>query len=210
MRFLSGIRANISVDTNDFKNCELLLEGKFHFAGMSIIKILDREFEPFLRSGVIEKRVTELARQLSSDYKDAEPLFVCVLNGSFIFSADLLRKISIPCQVAFIKVSSYQGTQSTGSITSTMGLTDSLRERHVVILEDIVDTGLTVDHLLKEFEKQKAASIKVCSLLLKPKALKIPFRPEYTGFEVDNRFLVGYGLDYDGYGRNLDGIYCER
>jgi hypoxanthine phosphoribosyltransferase len=134
-------------------------------------------------------------------------MFICVLNGSFIFAADLFRKISIEAEISFIKVSSYSGTQSTGVIKSILGINESLAGRMVVVVEDIVDTGDTAVHLLDELKKQNPEKIFFASLLLKPLALRQEIKIDYLGFEVPNDFLIGYGLDYDGLGRNLEDIY---
>ena len=175
---------------------------------MHKIQVADREFGIFLENESINKRISLISIQIDVDYEDRCPLFIGVLNGSFVFMADLLKEVSISCEVAFIKVSSYEGTESTGTIRETFGLPEDLHNRDIIIVEDIVDTGFTLEHILAQVHAQQPASVKVCSLLLKPASLKkeIP-ELEYVGFEIPNEFVVGYGLDYNGLGRNLKDIY---
>jgi len=178
---------------------------------MNTIQIADKEFELFLENDNICKRIRLIGIQLNVDYEDRCPYFIGVLNGSFLFMADLLKEVSVSCEVGFIKVASYDGTASTGKIKQAFGLPEHLHERDVIIVEDIVDTGFTLDYIIAEIKKQGPSSIKVCSLLLKPKALKAPIDElEYVGFEIENDFVVGYGLDYDGLGRNLKDIYRAK
>lgn len=178
---------------------------------MHKIQINDRAFEILLENDNISKRTRLIGIQINVDYENRCPIFIGVLNGSFLFMADLLREIEIPCEIGFIKVSSYEGTESSGKIKETFGLPEHLNNRDVIIVEDIVDSGLTLDHVLKEVRKQTPASVKVCTLLFKPAALKVPIEElEYVGFEIANEFVVGYGLDYDGLGRNLKDIYREK
>ncbi|MDP1725999.1 MAG: hypoxanthine phosphoribosyltransferase [Bacteroidota bacterium] len=177
---------------------------------MGIINILDRRFSVLLDDQTIVARVKQLADELNDDLHDENPVFIAVLNGSFMFAADLLKYIHFPCQIQFIKVSSYTGIQSSGSVQSVIGLNQSISGRNIIILEDIIDSGITIDYLINELVQQKPASIKICTLLLKPKALKVALNPDYVGFEVENNFLVGYGLDYNGYGRNFKNIYVEE
>jgi hypoxanthine phosphoribosyltransferase len=174
---------------------------------MECITIRDKTFGISISSEEIQKRVTELAKQISSDLKDQKPLFVCVLNGSFIFAADLFRKISIEAEITFIKVSSYSGMASSGVVKNVIGINVSIEGRTIIIVEDIVDTGDTAIHLIDELKNMKPGRILFASLLLKPKALRQKIHIDYIGFEVPNDFLVGYGLDYDGLGRNLEDIY---
>ena len=144
---------------------------------------------------------------MKADLKDAQPIFISILKGSLFFTSDLLKKIDMDCEISFMRVSSYAGTQSTGQINNLIGLSEDIKGRTVVLLEDIVDTGHTVVYLLDELKKSAPAKILVASLLLKPQALKHDLKIDYVGFEVPNDFLVGYGLDYDGLGRNLNDIY---
>lgn len=175
---------------------------------MNQIQIGDKDFEILLENDNIAKRTRLIAIQLDVDYEHKCPIFIGVLNGSFLFMADLLKEVNMSCEVAFIRVSSYEGTSSTGQLKQHFGLPEDLHNRDVVLVEDIVDTGTTLDYIIKEVYKQSPASLKVCSLLLKPKALKAPINElAYIGFEIANEFVVGYGLDYDGLGRNLKDIY---
>lgn len=175
------------------------------------IQIQDTEFELFLENDQICKKIRLMAIQLDLDYESRCPVFIGVLNGSFIFMADLLKEINTVCEVGFIRVSSYAGTSSTGSVKEIFGLPDDLRNRDVILVEDIVDSGTTLEHILQEVRKQNPASLAVCSLLLKPAALKSKIDAlEYVGFEIPNEFVVGYGLDYNGLGRNLKDIYKAK
>ncbi|RYE54640.1 MAG: hypoxanthine phosphoribosyltransferase [Sphingobacteriales bacterium] len=178
---------------------------------MNKIQIEDREFEILIENDNICKRTRLIGIQINLDYENRCPVFIGVLNGSFIFMGDLLKEITISCEVAFIKVASYSGTESNGIVKEIFGLPEDLHNRDIIIVEDIVDTGLTLRHILKQINKQKPASVKVCSLLLKPAALKEPMEElEYIGFELANDFVVGYGLDYNGLGRNLNDIYRNK
>jgi hypoxanthine phosphoribosyltransferase len=178
---------------------------------MNKIQIADREFEILLENDNIAKRTRLIGIQLNVDYENRCPVFIGVLNGSFLFMADLLKEINLSCEVGFIKVSSYSGTESTGNIKETIGLPTDLHNRDIILVEDIVDTGFTLSHILKEVHAQNPASVKVCTLLLKPAALKTNIDElEYVGFEISNEFVVGYGLDYDGLGRNLKDIYRAK
>ncbi|MCX6292064.1 MAG: hypoxanthine phosphoribosyltransferase [Bacteroidetes bacterium] len=174
---------------------------------MKQVTIKDKTFSISISSDQIQKRIAEIAVQITKDLKDRNPIFISVLKGAFLFSADLLKKVDMDCEISFMRVSSYSGTQSTGNIKSLIGLSEDITGRTVVLLEDIVDTGETVVYLLNELKKNNPAEIKIASLLLKPKALKHDLKIDYVGFEVPNDFLVGYGLDYDGLGRNLEDIY---
>lgn len=174
---------------------------------MQKITLKDKTFSINIPSETIQRRIGELANQMNRDYQDKVPVFVCVLSGAFLFTADLIKRITIDCEISFIRVSSYSGTQSTGIVKSVVGISMDLKDRHVVILEDIVDTGDTAVYLYDEMKKHAPADIRFASLLLKPKALRHTVKVDYLGFEVPNDFLVGYGLDYDGLGRNLTDIY---
>jgi hypoxanthine phosphoribosyltransferase len=174
---------------------------------MNCVTIRDKTFEISITAETIQSRIKDLAAQISEELKDQKPLFICVLNGSFIFAADLFKQISGEAEIGFIRVSSYEGTQSTGVVKSVVGITDPLEGRTVVIVEDIVDTGDTAVYLIDELKRHQPAKILFASLLLKPKALRQKIDLDYVGFEVPNDFLVGYGLDYDGLGRNLQDIY---
>lgn len=172
------------------------------------IEIDDKHFELLLEYEQIKKRIRLLAIQLNVDFEDKIPVFVGVLNGSFIFLADLIKEIDIASEVTFVKVSSYNGDKSSGEIKEEIGLQMSLKDRDVIIVEDIIDSGATLDYLLKMIKKEMPASIQICSLLLKPKSLKVEIDEiNYVGFEIPDEFVVGYGLDYKGLGRNLKDIY---
>lgn len=178
---------------------------------MNQIQIEDKTFEILLENHTISKRTRLIGIQISVDYENRCPIFIGVLNGSFLFMADLLKEIEIPCEIGFIQISSYEGMSSSGKIKEIFGLPQNLHDRDVIIVEDIVDTGFTLNYVLGEVKKQGPASVKVCSLLFKPAALKTPIEDlVYTGFEIANEFVVGYGLDYAGLGRNLKDIYREK
>ncbi|TKC04903.1 hypoxanthine phosphoribosyltransferase [Pedobacter frigoris] len=178
---------------------------------MHNIQVADKAFELLLENDNIAKRTRLIGIQINLDYENRCPIFIGVLNGSFLFMADLLKEINISCEIGFVKVSSYKGTESSGTIKQTFGLPEDLHNRDVIIVEDIVDTGFTLKYILSEVYKQNPASVKVCSLLLKPTALQTPIDElEYVGFEIANEFVVGYGLDYDGLGRNLIDIYRAK
>ena len=174
---------------------------------MGTIKVKDREFEIFLKEEDIQKEIKRVASEINRDYKDKEPLFLCILNGSFMFAADLLKDVNIPCNVSFVKVSSYQGTDTTGKVKELMGLQEDVEGRHIVIVEDIVDTGYTMRDVLDSLEQKNAASVNVCALLCKPDKLKVDINLKYLAMNIPNGFIVGYGLDYDGFGRNSRDIY---
>jgi hypoxanthine phosphoribosyltransferase len=172
------------------------------------IAVGDRFFEPLLSRETIVSRVLALAAQLRADYEGKTPVFVGVLSGSFLFLADLIKSVNMPCEIQFVKVSSYSGDHSSGQITESLAFSEELKGRHVIVVEDIVDSGHTLQYLLQKLNPLAPASVAVCSLLLKPNALQYTF-PElrYVGFELANDFVVGYGLDYNGLGRNLPEIY---
>ena len=172
-----------------------------------IIQVLDKKFQPFIKAAQIHEQVEKLAKQLNKDYADKKPLFIAILNGSFMFASDLFKEITIEAEICFIKLASYKGTKSTGNVITSIGLDESLKNRHVVIIEDIVDTGKTLYEFLPQLINQQPASLKIAALLHKPDALAYPLTIDYLGFNVPNKFLLGYGLDYDGLGRNLKEIY---
>ena len=169
--------------------------------------IHDRDFEPFLMHDELQAKIGIIAAEINMDYEDKEVHFVCILNGAFIFSSDLVKKIKVPCYIHFLKVRSYEGTQSTGAVSNIIGLTTPLEQKHIIIIEDIVDTGATMRHVYKEISKMNPASIKVTALLMKPEVYKGDIKIDYLCFSIPNKFVVGYGLDYDGLGRNLEDIY---
>ena len=174
---------------------------------MESIKIKDKVFSVSIPEVAIQKEVVRVANEINSDLKDENPLFVSVLNGSFMFTADLMRNINIPCQISFIKLASYQGTASTGIIKEVMGLSEDITGRTVVIVEDIVDTGLTMQRLLETLGTRNPKEIRIATLLVKPEKLKVALDIKYVAMHIPNDFIVGYGLDYDGYGRNYRDIY---
>lgn len=169
-------------------------------------QILDKSFKPYLTQSNIAEAIEKIAHQINQDYKDKNPLFIAILNGSFIFASDLFKKINIPAEISFIKLASYQGTKSTGNVITAIGLETDLYDRDVIVLEDIIDTGKTLSAFLPQLEHQQPKSLKVCTLLHKKEATQYPITIDYLGFEIPNLFVVGYGLDYNGYGRNLDQI----
>jgi hypoxanthine phosphoribosyltransferase len=174
---------------------------------MGHIQVKDREFEVFLKEEDIQKEIKRVAAEINRDYAGKEPLFLCVLNGSFMFAADLLKDVNVPCNVSFVKVSSYQGTDTTGKVKELMGLQEDVEGRHIIIVEDIVDTGYTMRDVLDSLAEKKAASVQVCALLCKPDKLKVDINLKYLAMNIPNGFIVGYGLDYDGFGRNSRDIY---
>ncbi|MCK4922917.1 MAG: hypoxanthine phosphoribosyltransferase [Bacteroidales bacterium] len=174
---------------------------------MKKIKILDKEFEISMSAESIQNRIGELAEELSSDYEGKKPVFLGILNGSFMFSSDLFKKISIDAQITFLKLASYQGTTSTGAVKQLIGLNQDIKDQHIVILEDIVDTGITLETIMRQLSGYQPKSIKIVTLLFKPEAYQKDVKIDYIGFSVPNEFIVGYGLDYDGFGRNYDDIY---
>lgn len=174
---------------------------------MDTIKIKDKQFAVSIPEEKILAEVERLATQISHDLEGKNPLFLCVLNGSFMFAADLFRRITIPAEISFVKLASYEGTASTGVIKEVIGLSENIAGRTVVVVEDIIDTGCTMQKLLENLGTRAPESIHVCTLLLKPEKLKVPLDVQYVALEVPNDFIVGYGLDYDGYGRNLKSIY---
>ena len=174
---------------------------------MSTIRVRDKDFKSYISAEDIRKKVAELAGMLNRDYKDKHPVFIAILNGSFIFAADLFRELNIDAEISFIKLASYKGTKSSGQVISSIGLDTELFGRHVVIIEDIVDTGKTLNVFLPQLQHQQPLSLKIVALLHKPEATVYPMKVDYTGFEIPDKFVVGYGLDYNGLGRNNGAIY---
>ncbi|MCC5938056.1 MAG: hypoxanthine phosphoribosyltransferase [Lunatimonas sp.] len=176
-----------------------------------MIRILDRNFVPYISASEIQHRVKEIADKINVDFAGESPIFLGVLNGAFMFFSDLVKQITIPSQVAFIKISSYQGTQSSGKITAKVELTDDLTGKRIIVVEDIVDTGRSMEYLLSILAEKQVASVTIASLLQKPEALEVDGIPlDYVGFSIQNQFVIGYGLDYNGFGRNLPGIYVVK
>lgn len=174
---------------------------------MNTIQVKDKEFKPYLSAQEIDEAVTKVAEKLNKDFKGEKVLFLAILNGSFMFASDLLKKIDLECEISFVKVASYSGTSSTGKVKKLIGLMQSLEGRNVVILEDIIDTGNTLDKLLPTLEAEEPKTLSLCTLLFKPEAFKADFEIQYIGKEIPNKFILGYGLDYDELGRNLADIY---
>jgi hypoxanthine phosphoribosyltransferase len=171
------------------------------------IKVKDKHFTKYIESDVILSAVKRIASHIYSDHGDEMPLFLSVLNGSFMFASDLMKNYPGVCELSFIRVSSYQGTQTSGEVKTSIGLTQDIRSRTVILLEDIIDSGITVRHLIKDLKKLNPSQLKVATLLFKPEAVQTDIRPDYIGIEIPKDFIVGYGLDYDGFGRNLADIY---
>ena len=174
---------------------------------MKQIKVKDKTFQVSIPAETIAHEVTRVATEINRDFSGREPIFMPVLNGSFIFAADLLRQVNLPCKVCFIKLASYRGMQSTGEIREVIGLAEDITGRDVIIVEDIIDSGITMAHMLETLQSHNPASISVCSLLVKPEALKVAIPIRYRAMDIPNDFIVGYGLDYDGFGRNTKDIY---
>lgn len=169
-------------------------------------QVLDKQFKSYLEKETIQIEVERIANELNTDYADKNPLFIAILNGSFMFASDIFKLIKVPAEICFIKLASYKGTQSTGQVITAIGLDRDLFERDVVIIEDIVDTGKTLTAFLPQLEHQQPRSLKICSLLHKKAATTNPVQIDYLGFEIPDLFVVGYGLDYNGFGRNLNKI----
>ena len=178
---------------------------------MGQITIKDKTFEVSINETTIKQRVREVAQQMSRDLEGKNPLFLAVLNGAFIFAADLMREMTIPCEISFVKLASYQGTTSTGSIKEVIGINEDLSGRTVVIVEDIVESGLTIKRMMEQLGTRNPASVQVCALFFKPEKLKEDLKLDYVAFSIPNDFILGYGLDYDQQGRNLKDVYslCE-
>lgn len=174
---------------------------------MQTIKVHDKLFQPYLSAATIDEKVSAIADQINKDYEGKLPLFIAILNGSFIFASDLFKKISIEAEICFIKLASYKGTKSTGQVITSIGLDTDLYNRHVIIIEDIVDTGKTLFEFLPQLHHQQPASLKIAALLHKPAATVHHIPIDYLGFSIPNKFVLGYGLDYSGLGRNIPEIF---
>ena len=174
---------------------------------MSLIQVKDKKFVPYLSVEEIDVQVKRIASEINRDYAGKKPLFIAILNGSFMFASDLFKELDCEPEVCFIKLASYKGTRSTGNVITSIGLDESLKDRNLIVLEDIVDTGKTLSAFLPQLRDQQPASLKIVALLHKPDALQYPIKIDYLGFNVPNKFLLGYGLDYDGLARNLKEIY---
>jgi len=174
---------------------------------MSKIQVKDKQFVLSIPEKDIVEAISKVAKQMGEDLRDKNPLFICVLNGAFMFASDLIKQFNFPCEITFIRLKSYEGTSTAGKVKEVHGLIEEIENRNVVVLEDIVDTGYTIENLQKYLLSKNPQSVKVATLLFKPKALLREVKPDYTALEIPNDFIVGYGLDYDGYGRNLKDIY---
>ena len=174
---------------------------------MAVVKVHDKEFKIYLSEEEIQKRVKEMAAAINKDYAGKRPLFVAILNGSFMFAADLFKNISIEAELCFIKLASYKGMKSSGKVVTSIGLEEDIYGKDVLIVEDIVDTGKTLHKFLPKLMHQQPKSLKIAALLHKSEATEYPLNLDYVGFIIPNKFVVGYGLDYDGLGRNLKEIY---
>lgn len=174
---------------------------------MSTIKIKDKTFETSIPEAAIKQRVKELAQTISKDMDGKNPLLIGVLNGAFIFAADLIREMTIPCEISFVKLASYQGTTSTGKVQEVLGINENLSGRHIIIVEDIVDTGRTMKQMVESLGTRNPASISICTLFVKPDKLEEPLDIAYAAFSIPNDFILGYGLDYDQAARGLKEIY---
>ena len=177
---------------------------------MKTVKIKDKEFVPMISEEEIKRRVKELAAQISKDMAGKNPLLLAVLNGSFVFAADLMREITIESEISFVKLASYQGTTSTGTVKEVIGINENLSGRTVIIVEDIVESGLTMKRMIESLGTRNPASVHICTLLLKPDCLKVDLDIEYAAFSIPNDFIVGYGLDYDQQARNLKDNYVLK
>lgn len=174
---------------------------------MAVIRVHDKSFETYLSEDTIQKRIKEVAETINKDYAGKRPFFIAILNGSFMFASDLFKQLTIEADICFIKLASYKGLESTGKVVTTIGLDDDLYGKDVVIVEDIVDTGKTLHNFLPRLEHQQPQSLKIATLLHKSAATEYPLKLDYIGFDIPDKFVVGYGLDYDGLGRNFKEIY---
>lgn len=174
---------------------------------MESIKVLDKEFTPYIPQVVIESAISRIANQINKDMYDKDPLFLVMLNGAFMFAAELLKNIKIDCETSFVKYSTYNGTKSTCEAKELIGLNNSVQGRNVVIIEDIIDSGFTMSCLIQKLQSMEVASVKIATMLFKPEAFKFDYKIDYIGMNIGNEFIVGYGLDYNEHGRNYSSIY---
>lgn len=177
---------------------------------MNTIQVLDKEFAPSITAAEILTQVRRVASEINRDYQGESPLFLVVLNGAFIFAADLMREISLPSEVSFVKLASYEGTSTTGTVREVIGLNTDITGRPVIIVEDIVESGITMAHMIDTLKKQNPKSIDICTLLLKPQKMEVKLDIRYVAMEIPNDFILGYGLDYNGLGRGLKDIYTLK
>jgi len=174
---------------------------------MAVIKVHDKSFDIYLTEKVIQQRVKELAEKINQDFAGKKPLFIAILNGSFMFAADLFKQLTIEAELSFIKLASYKGMKSSGKVVTSIGMEDDIFGKDIIIVEDIVDTGKTLHNFLPQLQHQQPKTLKIAALLHKSEATTHPLHLDYVGFDIPNKFVVGYGLDYDGLGRNLKEIY---
>lgn len=174
---------------------------------MKKVKVIDKWFEVSISSTEIQKAITNMALKINNDFKGKEIVFICILNGAFMFASDLLKEIILDCTITFLKLSSYEGTSSSGKIKKLIGINEDLKGKTVIVLEDIVDTGTTIENIVSQLKEHNAKEIKVATLLFKPNAYKGNIKIDYAGLEMPNDFIIGFGLDYNGHGRNLKEIY---
>ena len=174
---------------------------------MTDIWVRDKKFSLFISESEILKGIKKVAENIKKDFEKKNPMFVCVLNGAFMFTSDLLKLLDFPCEVCFIRLKSYEGTKTEGNVKEIFGLVENIENRHVIIVEDIIDTGHTMSGIIEKISERNPASLKIATLLFKPEALKLVINPDYVAIEIPNDFIVGYGLDYEGHGRNLRDIY---
>jgi hypoxanthine phosphoribosyltransferase len=172
-----------------------------------LVKVQDKHFEPFIPEDKIQQEVTRIAEEMNHDLASKDPIFLGILNGAFMFASDLYKQLGFPCQITFLKLASYSGTQSTGTVKQLIGINRDLKDRVVVVLEDIVDTGVTLETIIRQLSGYQPAEIKVATFLHKPDATVKEVKLDYVGMKIPNDFILGYGLDYDGYGRNFKEIY---
>ena len=177
---------------------------------MSTVKIKDKVFETSITREEIRRRVKAVADEINRDMAGKNPLLLAVLNGAFVFAADLMRELTIPCEISFVKLASYQGTTSTGKVKEVIGINENLAGRTVIIVEDIVESGTTMKQMIESLGTRNPASVHICTLLLKPDRLKVDLDIDYAAFRIPNDFIVGYGLDYDQQGRQLPDIYTLK
>ena len=174
---------------------------------MKQVRIEDKTFGIYIQDQEIQQAIQSIANEMNVLYADKKPIFISVLNGAFMFTADLLKKINVPCELSFIKLSSYSGTTSTGTVKEIVGLQEEIAGRDVIVIEDIIDTGITMQKIISQLELKNPASIRIATLLLKPESVKVPINPDFVCFSIPDKFVVGYGLDLNGIGRNLPDIY---
>jgi hypoxanthine phosphoribosyltransferase len=172
-----------------------------------IVKVHDKHFEPFISENAIQNEVSRIAKEMNGDLASKDPIFLGILNGAFMFASDLYKQLDFPCQITFLKLASYSGTQSTGTVKQLIGINRDLKDRVVVVLEDIVDTGVTLETIIRQLSGYQPAEIRVATFLHKPDATIKIVKLDYVGMEIPNDFILGYGLDYNGYGRNFKEIY---